>query len=128
MGRTTELNSAIVSATELSFPANTPVFMVNLLRYKEHADYGNAAGASPCSGKEIYFQRYAGWFRKIAADKGINISQVKGSGENGRIVKSDVENFSAPTAVNSLTVRPIASWSTITALTGSRKSALRRSR
>lgn len=31
--------------------------------------------------------------RKIAEDKGIDISQVKGSGENGRIVKSDVENF-----------------------------------
>lgn len=36
--------------------------------------------------------------KKIAQDKGINLSQVKGSGENGRIVKSDVENF-APSAV-----------------------------
>jgi pyruvate dehydrogenase E2 component (dihydrolipoamide acetyltransferase) len=31
--------------------------------------------------------------KKIASEKGINLSQVKGSGENGRIVKSDVENF-----------------------------------
>jgi pyruvate dehydrogenase E2 component (dihydrolipoamide acetyltransferase) len=31
--------------------------------------------------------------KQIAKDKGINLSQVKGSGENGRIVKSDVENF-----------------------------------
>ena len=31
--------------------------------------------------------------RQIAKDKGINLAQVKGSGENGRIVKSDVENF-----------------------------------
>tara|TARA_R110001592_G_scaffold66623_1_gene204650 strand:- start:2767 stop:4374 length:1608 start_codon:yes stop_codon:yes gene_type:complete len=31
--------------------------------------------------------------KKIAEEKGINLSQVKGSGENGRIVKSDVENF-----------------------------------
>ena len=36
--------------------------------------------------------------KKIAQEKGINLSQVKGSGENGRIVKSDVENFS-PSAV-----------------------------
>lgn len=36
--------------------------------------------------------------KKIAQDKGIKLSQVKGSGENGRIVKSDVENF-APSAV-----------------------------
>ena len=31
--------------------------------------------------------------KKIAQDKGIDLSQVKGSGENGRIVKGDVENF-----------------------------------
>ena len=33
--------------------------------------------------------------RQIAKEKGIDIKQVKGSGENGRIVKSDVENFTA---------------------------------
>jgi pyruvate dehydrogenase E2 component (dihydrolipoamide acetyltransferase) len=38
--------------------------------------------------------------RQIAAAKGINISDVKGSGENGRIVKSDVENFTASAPVN----------------------------
>jgi pyruvate dehydrogenase E2 component (dihydrolipoamide acetyltransferase) len=31
--------------------------------------------------------------KKIASDKGIQLTQVKGSGENGRIIKSDVENF-----------------------------------
>lgn len=31
--------------------------------------------------------------KQIAKDKGINLSQVKGTGENGRITKSDVENF-----------------------------------
>ncbi|MFD0992917.1 pyruvate dehydrogenase complex dihydrolipoamide acetyltransferase [Tenacibaculum geojense] len=31
--------------------------------------------------------------KKIAKDKGINLSEVTGSGENGRIVKKDVENF-----------------------------------
>jgi pyruvate dehydrogenase E2 component (dihydrolipoamide acetyltransferase) len=36
--------------------------------------------------------------KKIASDKGINLSQVKGSGENGRITKSDVENFNPSTA------------------------------
>jgi pyruvate dehydrogenase E2 component (dihydrolipoamide acetyltransferase) len=37
--------------------------------------------------------------KQIAKDKGINLSQVKGSGENGRIVKSDVENFTASAPV-----------------------------
>ncbi|SKA02992.1 pyruvate dehydrogenase E2 component (dihydrolipoamide acetyltransferase) [Chitinophaga eiseniae] len=31
--------------------------------------------------------------RKLAAEKGIDINQVAGSGDNGRIVKKDVDNF-----------------------------------
>ncbi len=31
--------------------------------------------------------------KKMAEDKGIDLSNVKGSGENGRIVKKDIENF-----------------------------------
>jgi pyruvate dehydrogenase E2 component (dihydrolipoamide acetyltransferase) len=36
--------------------------------------------------------------KKIASDKGIQLAQVKGTGENGRIVKSDIENFTPATA------------------------------
>ncbi|WP_233861178.1 pyruvate dehydrogenase complex dihydrolipoamide acetyltransferase [Tenacibaculum piscium] len=36
--------------------------------------------------------------KKIAKDKGIKLTAIKGSGENGRIVKKDVENYT-PTAV-----------------------------
>ncbi len=31
--------------------------------------------------------------KKMAKERGINLSQVNGSGENGRIVKKDIENF-----------------------------------
>jgi len=31
--------------------------------------------------------------KKMAEEKGINLNQVQGSGENGRIVKSDIENY-----------------------------------
>src|SRR5690606_29508144 len=31
--------------------------------------------------------------KKLAEEKGINLHQVRGSGENGRIVKSDIENY-----------------------------------
>lgn len=40
--------------------------------------------------------------KKIAEEKGIDLSQVKGTGENGRIVKSDVENFT-PSAITTPT-------------------------
>jgi pyruvate dehydrogenase E2 component (dihydrolipoamide acetyltransferase) len=54
-------------------PASTPVA----------ATVANASGrifASPLA-------------KKIAQEKGINLAQVNGSGENGRITKADVENF-----------------------------------
>ncbi len=41
-------------------------------------------------GKRIFISPLA---KKIAEEKRINIALVKGSGENGRIVKSDIENF-----------------------------------
>ncbi len=48
--------------------------------------------------------------RQIAKEKGINLAQVKGSGENGRIVKSDVENFTAaPVAAPSTSTSDAAS-------------------
>lgn len=31
--------------------------------------------------------------KKMAEEKGINLNQIQGSGENGRIVKSDIENY-----------------------------------
>ncbi len=42
------------------------------------------------TGKRIFASPLA---KKIAADKGIDLSQVKGTGENGRIIKKDVESF-----------------------------------
>ena len=42
--------------------------------------------------------------KKIAADKGIDLSTVKGTGENGRIVKADIENFKATPAPTSAPV------------------------
>jgi pyruvate dehydrogenase E2 component (dihydrolipoamide acetyltransferase) len=51
-------------------------------------------------GKRIFISPLA---KKIAEEKGINISQVKGSGENGRIVKSDIENFKPQVAATPAT-------------------------
>lgn len=42
--------------------------------------------------------------KKIAEEKGINLAQVQGSGENGRIVKADVENFTPSAATSGASV------------------------
>lgn len=50
--------------------------------------------------------------RKMAEEKGINLSQVKGSGESGRVIKRDIENYTpqvsaAPAAVGPATASGI---------------------
>ncbi|RDI12314.1 pyruvate dehydrogenase complex dihydrolipoamide acetyltransferase [Flavobacterium sp. AG291] len=47
--------------------------------------------------------------RKIAEDKGVNLNQVKGSGENGRIVKKDIENFTPAAAQPAASAAPAQS-------------------
>lgn len=42
--------------------------------------------------------------RKMAGEKGINLSQVSGSGEGGRIIKRDIENY-IPAAVSTSSVQ-----------------------
>ncbi len=46
--------------------------------------------------------------KKLAKDKGYDLSKIKGSGENGRIIKRDVEQYqpAAETSVESSTVIP----------------------
>ncbi len=39
--------------------------------------------------------------KKMAEEKGINLTQVQGSGENGRIIKRDIENFTPSAAAQS---------------------------
>lgn len=40
--------------------------------------------------------------KKMAEEKGIKLNQVKGSGENGRIVKRDIENYTPSTSTASV--------------------------
>ncbi len=50
--------------------------------------------------------------KKIAEDKGINLADVSGSGENGRIIKKDIENYTP--AAN--TVQPVAASTSTSAV------------
>jgi len=58
---------------------NTPVAEVNTI--KEAASSNGRIFASPLA-------------KKMAADRGISLVEVKGTGEQGRIVKRDIENYS----------------------------------
>ncbi len=49
-----------------------------------------ASDNSSADGQRIFASPLA---KKIASDKGINIADVKGTGDHGRIVKKDVENY-----------------------------------
>ena len=44
--------------------------------------------------------------RKIAEEKGINLNDLKGSGENGRIIKSDIENYKPQEAKSAAQAAP----------------------
>lgn len=50
---------------------------------------------APADGQRILASPLA---KKIASEKGIQLTQVKGTGENGRITKTDVENFTPATS------------------------------
>ena len=50
--------------------------------------------------------------KKLANERDIDINQLKGSGENGRIIKSDIENFKAPVQ-NNIAEMPSSTQSSI---------------
>ena len=70
-----------------------------------------APAASVADGKRIKASPLA---RRVAADKGVDLSQIKGTGPGGRIVRSDVENApagggsTAAPAASAPTIRPVA--------------------
>ncbi len=64
---TNELPPGALATAAEHIPTGQPVIMVNLVRYRERADYGNRADAPSCSGREAYFQHYAPAFTRVAA-------------------------------------------------------------
>ena len=57
---------------------------------KEEKSTSEASSEDKKSGGRIFASPLA---KKMAEDKGIDLNDVKGSGENGRIVKKDIEDF-----------------------------------
>ena len=46
----------------LAMPAGEPVYMLNMLRFRDQADYGDKADAADCTGREAYARYGAGIF------------------------------------------------------------------
>lgn len=74
---TVELTEDALAAAEQAVPAGSPVVMVNLLRFREVADYGERGdserGAVPAgaSGRAAYLDGYVPAFSEIAAQEGV---------------------------------------------------------
>ncbi len=81
---------------------------------------GSSAAAQESTGKDRL--KASPLARKLAAEKGINLQQVQGSGDGGRIVKSDIETFqpatAAPAAAATSTSAPAAHQAAATSTTG----------
>ena len=55
--------------------------------------------------------------KKIAADKGIDLHAVQGSGDGGRIIKADIDNYKAAAPAPAATGKPAASAAPVVAFT-----------
>jgi len=95
------------SASDIGDVAATPTPAPAAAETSAPADVTPAAPAPPvpatAGGARIFASPLA---RRIAADKGIDLAQVKGSGPKGRIVKADVEGFKPPAAAPQAVAMP----------------------
>ena len=88
--------AAAATATSTPVPANAsaPASAVSV-QPEANADHAGRIFASPLA-------------KKLAAEKGIDLAIIKGSGDNGRIIRNDVESFT-PAAVPTSTPAPVSS-------------------
>ena len=62
-------------------PAGQPVVMINLLRFRKQADYGDRTEFAPCLGREAYFERYASVSSPLVFADGAKIHWIVGARE-----------------------------------------------
>lgn len=57
--RTVAIEAGAIAAVADRFPKDAPAVMLNLLRYRDQAEYPEGSGFSPCTGRQAYYDRYA---------------------------------------------------------------------
>ena len=105
--------SAIVANGGKATSADKPVEkkVAKTADKEEEVTATNANTTTNNAGGRIFASPLA---KKIASDKGINLADVNGSGENGRIIKKDVENYtpSAKVEPSTSSSAPVTSFVT----------------
>lgn len=67
---TTEIDPNDLAAAVAAFPADSPVFMVNMLRFHDQARYAADSSFAPCTGQEAYLTRYLPAFNEVVTPLG----------------------------------------------------------
>jgi hypothetical protein len=67
---TTEIHTTDLNRAMAAFPAGSPLFMVNLLRFHDRARYAAVGAEEPCSGQDAYLTRYLPAFNDSAQPYG----------------------------------------------------------
>lgn len=62
-----------LDAASQTIGGDGPIHMVNMLKYRDVADYGDDAGRAPCSGREAYSRAYVPAFSKIAQGEDVSV-------------------------------------------------------
>lgn len=93
----TDVDAVLNAKPSSGAPASTENAAVASKDEEKSVPVKEESTAPVADGKRIFVSPLA---RKIAADKGIDLAAVSGSGDNGRIIKKDIENYtpSATTA------------------------------
>ena len=89
--KTTIIEKQAVLAAENNIPADAAFTMLNMLRFREHADYASRHNVEPCSGREAYLQHYIPAFNKAAETEGVRGIQIiyLGSVAGGIVAPAD---------------------------------------
>jgi hypothetical protein len=85
--KTSEIHLDALDAAERSLPPGQPVYMLNLLRYRDEALYDGSPGEPPCTGREAFHERYVPAFRRLAA--GLKVQRVFFGAVQAKIVGPD---------------------------------------
>ena len=92
--KTTVIEDRAVLAVENNLSIESPFTMLNLLHFREQANYEHSEDIKPCSGQEAYLQHYIPAFNKAAEAEGVKGIQMVYIGKvAGTIVAPESEQW-----------------------------------